>query len=185
MARQTRSEVAGMSIWSMPSGASASRSALMIVCGAAMHPAWPEPLTPSGLAAVGNSARVTDRRRNDSIVDELDLDNMGCCRECCLRRFPVSTLKAKTEISWRLLPERSCARLQRRRAVDDCGQRPIFDDDAFRGVTRRLAARCYDQRDRIADMTHPPPRQRVARRHDHRTHGADLRDTGGADAVRG
>src|ERR1700730_6111685 len=58
IARQTRSGVAGMSMWSMPSGASASTIALMIVCGAAMQPAWPEPLTPSGLAEVGSSASV-------------------------------------------------------------------------------------------------------------------------------
>ena len=32
--------------------------ALMIVCGAAMAPAWPEPLTPRGLAAVGMPVRV-------------------------------------------------------------------------------------------------------------------------------
>ena len=38
-----------MSMCSMPSGASASRIAWTIVCGAAMQPAWPAPLTPSGL----------------------------------------------------------------------------------------------------------------------------------------
>ena len=33
----------------------------MMVCGAAMQPAWPEPLTPSGLAAVGSSASVMSK----------------------------------------------------------------------------------------------------------------------------
>src|SRR5882672_8088248 len=54
-ARHTRSGVAGMSIASTPAGLSASRIAAMIVCGAAMQPACPEPLTPSGLARVGRS----------------------------------------------------------------------------------------------------------------------------------
>jgi len=39
IARQMRSGVAGISILSTPSGASASRIALMMVCGAAMQPA--------------------------------------------------------------------------------------------------------------------------------------------------
>src|SRR5260370_5282394 len=56
IARQTRSGVAGMSIRSMPSGARASTIALMIVCGAPMQPASPEPLSPSGVAPVGSSA---------------------------------------------------------------------------------------------------------------------------------
>src|SRR6202035_3649678 len=51
--------VAGMSIWSMPSDASASRMALIMVCGAAMQPAWPAPLTPRGLTVVGCWASVT------------------------------------------------------------------------------------------------------------------------------
>jgi hypothetical protein len=45
--RQIRSGVAAISICAMPSGASASRIALIIVCGAAMQPAWAAPLTPS------------------------------------------------------------------------------------------------------------------------------------------
>src|ERR1700730_19101152 len=48
-----------MSIWSMPSDASASRMALIMVCGAAMQPAWPAPLTPRGLTVVGCWASVT------------------------------------------------------------------------------------------------------------------------------
>jgi hypothetical protein len=38
-----------MSMWSMPSDASASRMALIMVCGAAMEPAWPAPLNAEGL----------------------------------------------------------------------------------------------------------------------------------------
>src|SRR5580704_15184181 len=44
IARQIRSGVAGISICAIPSGARASRIALIIVCGAAMQPAWPAPL---------------------------------------------------------------------------------------------------------------------------------------------
>jgi hypothetical protein len=51
MARHTRSEVAGMSISTMPSGANASTTAFMIAAGAPMAPASPQPLTPSGLCA--------------------------------------------------------------------------------------------------------------------------------------
>src|SRR5712671_1998301 len=43
-----RSGVAGMSMWSMSSDARASRIALIMVDGAAIHPAWPAPLTPRG-----------------------------------------------------------------------------------------------------------------------------------------
>jgi len=46
--RRTRSGVAGMSMWSMSSDARASRIALIMVDGAAIHPAWPAPLTPRG-----------------------------------------------------------------------------------------------------------------------------------------
>jgi len=49
MASHTRSEVAGMSISTMPSGANASTTAFMIAAGAPMVPASPQPLAPSGL----------------------------------------------------------------------------------------------------------------------------------------
>src|SRR6516165_5401076 len=44
-----------MSMWSMPSDASASRIALIM----ALKPAWPAPLTPRGLTVVGWSGSVT------------------------------------------------------------------------------------------------------------------------------
>src|SRR4029453_5288492 len=56
-ARHTRSGVAGMSRLSTPAERRASRTASMTVCGAAMQPACPEPLTPSALLAVGRSIR--------------------------------------------------------------------------------------------------------------------------------
>src|SRR4029077_348826 len=46
MARHTRSEVAGMSISTVPSGANASTTAFMIAAGAPMVPASPQPLAP-------------------------------------------------------------------------------------------------------------------------------------------
>ncbi len=55
-----------MSMWSMPSDASASRMASIMVCVAAMQPAWPAPLNAEGLTVVGCSARGAhlDRRQN-------------------------------------------------------------------------------------------------------------------------
>src|ERR1700733_3698065 len=58
MARQMRSDVAGISMCVTPSGASASSTAAMIAWGDAIAPAWPEPFTPSGLAFVGTPVSV-------------------------------------------------------------------------------------------------------------------------------
>src|SRR5687767_5045555 len=53
MARQTRSGVAGISMWRMPRWASASTSAFATAGMAPTQPASPAPLTPSGLVLVG------------------------------------------------------------------------------------------------------------------------------------
>src|SRR6187551_759631 len=53
MVSHTRSGVAGMSIASTPSGASASITALMTAGGAPIVPDSPMPLTPSGLVLQG------------------------------------------------------------------------------------------------------------------------------------
>jgi hypothetical protein len=58
-ARQIFSGVAGISGGIAPRSASASAMAFITVCGAAMAPAWPEPFTPSGLAAVGVPSNIT------------------------------------------------------------------------------------------------------------------------------
>src|SRR6266436_1248057 len=53
IARQIRSGVAGISMWLMPNGESASTSALATAGMAPTLPASPAPLTPSGLVWVG------------------------------------------------------------------------------------------------------------------------------------
>src|SRR5262249_38645219 len=55
IARHSRSGVAGISKWRMPSGASASFTAFMIAGNAPTVPASPAPLTPSGFILVGTS----------------------------------------------------------------------------------------------------------------------------------
>ena len=54
----TRSALSGIaSMWSMPSGASASTTALTTAGVAAMVPVSPAPLTPSGFTGVGVTVR--------------------------------------------------------------------------------------------------------------------------------
>ena len=53
IARQTASDVSGMSMSVTPSGDSASRTALTIAAGAAIAPASPQPLAPRGLCVQG------------------------------------------------------------------------------------------------------------------------------------
>src|SRR5207248_9558104 len=53
IARHSRSGVAGISTWRIPSGESASTSALATAGMAPTQPASPAPLTPSGLVLVG------------------------------------------------------------------------------------------------------------------------------------
>ena len=64
MARQMRSGVAGMSMWSTPNSESASISALATAGSAPTVPASPAPLTPSGLVLVGR-LRSWRRERDD------------------------------------------------------------------------------------------------------------------------
>src|SRR5207245_11447546 len=59
IARHTRSGVAGMSSWVMPSGASASSTAFIAAGRAPTEPASPAPLTPSGLVLAGTSWLAT------------------------------------------------------------------------------------------------------------------------------
>src|SRR5262245_12833610 len=59
MARQSRSGVAGISMWRMPRWESASTSALATAGMAPTQPASPAPLTPSGLVLVGTGLLLT------------------------------------------------------------------------------------------------------------------------------
>ena len=52
MAAQTRAGVSGLSMWLMPSGASASHTAFTTRGADAIVPASPIPFTPSGLTSV-------------------------------------------------------------------------------------------------------------------------------------
>jgi hypothetical protein len=144
-------------------------------------------------APVGTSERETetdrrprlDRCRHEAVVDELDLDDVGRADKSRCDGIPVSPLKSETEVSRSFVPDRGRAGQQRRRSLDDRVERPVFDRNPLGGVTRPIAAFGHHQRHRIADMTHPPPRQRITRRHDHRIDRADLRDAGeGTDTVR-
>ena len=53
IAAQTRAGVSGLSMWVIPSGASASHTAFTRHAAEAMVPASPIPLTPSGLTGEG------------------------------------------------------------------------------------------------------------------------------------
>src|SRR5215210_3345862 len=64
--RQTFSGVSGMSMCRMPSGASASTTALTTAGAAAIVPASPAPLTPSGL--------TVDDQGIDDVADVVDGD---------------------------------------------------------------------------------------------------------------
>src|SRR5258708_7134270 len=59
IARQIRSDVAGISMWRMPSPESASTIALATAGMAPTQPASPQPLTPSGLVGVGTGLLLT------------------------------------------------------------------------------------------------------------------------------
>src|SRR5437764_13818094 len=59
IARQSRSGVAGISMWRTPSGESASTSALATAGSAPTQPASPAPFTPSGLVLVGTGLLLT------------------------------------------------------------------------------------------------------------------------------
>ncbi len=95
-----------------------------------------------------------------------------------LDRLAVAALEAVGQIAGRLVPQQRRAGGERRRGIDDGGQRTVRDRDLLGGVARLLAGVGDDERDRIADMPHPVASQRRARRHDHRRDGRDLRDAG-------
>src|SRR5262249_8855662 len=59
MARQSRSGVAGISMWRTPRGESAATSALATAGMAPTQPASPAPLPPSGLVLVGTGLLLT------------------------------------------------------------------------------------------------------------------------------
>ena len=80
-----------------------------------------------------------DRRRHDAVVDELDLDDVGCGGERRSGGITVSALKAETEISRRVVPDRRRVGQQRRRSIDDRIERPVFDRDPLGRVTRLIA----------------------------------------------
>jgi hypothetical protein len=144
-------------------------------------------------APVGTSERETetdrrprlDRCRHEAVVDELDLGDVGRRGKSRSDGLPVSPLKPETEVSRRLVPDRRRVGQQRRCSLGDRVERPVFDRDPLGGVTRLIARLRDNQRHRITDMTHPPARQRITRRHDHRIDRTDLRDAGkGTDTVR-
>jgi hypothetical protein len=144
-------------------------------------------------APVGTSERETetdrrprlDRCRHEAVVDELDLDDVGRADKSRCDGIPVSPLKSETEVSRSFVPDRGRAGQQRRRSLDDRVERPVFDRNPLGGVTRPIAAFGHHQRRRIVDMAHPPARQGIARRHDHRIDRTDLRDAGeGTNIVR-
>src|SRR5260370_13716023 len=66
IARQTFSGVAGMSIWAMPSGLSASTTALLMAARAPTLPASPAPLTPKGLVLVGTGFSSVSKEETPS-----------------------------------------------------------------------------------------------------------------------
>src|SRR5439155_1381441 len=66
IARHTRSGVTGMSRWRMPSGASASFTALSRAASAPTVPASPTPLAPSGFTVVGTSNESTSKAGRSS-----------------------------------------------------------------------------------------------------------------------
>ena len=130
-----------------------------------------------GIVAADRGARL-DRRDDEPVVDQLDLDDVRRRGKRRLDRRSVAALEAVGQVARRLVPQQRRAGGERRRRIDDGRQRPVRDRDSLGGVARLLAGVGDDERDRIADMPHPVARQRRARRHDHRRDGRDLRDAG-------
>jgi len=127
------------------------------------------------VVAAERRARL-DRRRHQSVVDELDLDDVGGSVEHRPGGVSVSPLKSEAEIARSFIPDRRRARQQRRRGINDRVERPVLDNDALGGIARLVAGFRHGQRHRIADMAHPAACQRIARRHNHRIYGGDLSD---------
>jgi len=65
----------------------------MMVCGAAMQPAWPAPLTPSGFTAVGSSARVMSSGGRSSARGKLRPGATVSREERLNRKFCLSPAK--------------------------------------------------------------------------------------------
>jgi hypothetical protein len=92
-------------------------------------------------------------------------------------------LKPKGEVCQSFVPNRRRPRKQRRRNIGDRLERRY--STAIRSAASCARSRVSaHRRHRIADMAHPPARQRETRRHNHRIDRADLRDAGeGTDTV--
>ena len=127
-----------------------------------------------------------DRRDDQPVVDELDLDDMrGRCHRRVDRRL-VAALETVGEVAGRFVPQQRRAKLQRGRRIDHRGQDPVIDRDQLGGVAGDIPGLGDDERHRIADMTHAAARQCMARRHDDRSDRRDLGDAGQrADALGG
>ena len=85
-------------------------------------------------------------------------------RHCTLDRGPVAGFPVEAQIARRLVPYLRLARIESVSSVDDGGQRFVIDGDQLGGVPRRGRGFRDDHRDRVANMPHPPARDRGMRR---------------------
>ena len=119
------------------------------------------------IVAADRGARL-DRGDNQPVVDQFDLDDVGCGRERCIHCRFVATLEPIRQIARRFLPQQRRLRGERPPRIDHRRQRPVRHVDSLGGVARLLRRVGHDKRHRLANMSNPAARQRPARRRDHR-----------------
>jgi len=119
------------------------------------------------IVAADRGARL-DRGDDQPVVDQLDLDDVGCRREGRIDCRFVAALEPVRQIARRVVPQPRRLLGERFPRVDHRRQWPICHVDSLGGVARLLRRVGHDERHRVANMANPVARQRPARRHDHR-----------------
>ena len=113
-----------------------------------------------------DSGTRLERRRDNAIVHEIELDDPRGRSESGLDRGLVSLLETEGDVALRFLPEKRRALLDRRSRIRDRGKLLVLDRDALGRVARFILAARHHEGDRIADMAHAPFGERRARRDD-------------------
>ena len=108
------------------------------------------------------------RVRNETVVDEVELDDARGLGEGGIDRGEVAEAPVVTEIARHIGKDLRCPRLQRLAGVDDRRLLDILDLDLVGRLARLIEGLGDDDGDRVADVAHVVGRERRVRRLGHR-----------------
>ena len=105
-----------------------------------------------------------DGAHDEPVVDQLDLDHVGCRLEGGVRGIGIAVYPGTREVARRFRPDFRRARLAGFRGVDHGGQGGVLHVHQLRRVLRRRAGLGHDHGHRLAHVAHAIARQhRVGR----------------------